>query len=177
MAQSDAERALVWKGRKAAFAAMGRISPNYIVQDGVIPRTALPQVMSEIDRLSKEAGIRVANVFHAGDGNLHPLVLYDRRIAGQEDAAEALSYRILEICIAAGGSITGEHGVGEDKKMAMSKMFSEPDLETMQRVRCAFDPLQLSNPTKVFPRPRLCGEKPGKYVPHPLETAGIAERF
>jgi glycolate oxidase len=177
VAQSDAERALVWKGRKAAFAAMGRISPNYIVQDGVIPRTSLPQVMSEIDRLSQEAGVRVANVFHAGDGNLHPLVLYDRRIAGQEAAAEALSYQILEICIAAGGSITGEHGVGEDKKRAMSKMFSEPDLETMQRVRCAFDPLQLSNPTKVFPRPRLCGEKPGKYVAHPLETAGIAERF
>jgi glycolate oxidase len=169
--------ALVWKGRKAAFAAMGRISPNYIVQDGVIPRTALPQVMSEIDRLSKEAGVRVANVFHAGDGNLHPLVLYDRRIAGQEAAAEALSYKILEICIAAGGSITGEHGVGEDKKKAMSKMFSEPDLQTMQRVRCAFDPLQLSNPTKLFPTPRLCGEKPGKYVAHPLETAGIAERF
>ena len=177
VAQSDAERALVWKGRKAAFAAMGRISPNYIVQDGVIPRTSLPQVMSQIDRLSQEAGVRVANVFHAGDGNLHPLVLYDRRIAGQEAAAEALSYQILEICIAAGGSITGEHGVGEDKKRAMSKMFSEPDLETMQRVRCAFDPLQLSNPTKVFPRPRLCGEKPGKYVAHPLETAGIAERF
>jgi glycolate oxidase len=177
VAQSDAERALVWKGRKSAFAAMGRISPNYIVQDGVIPRTALPQVMSEIERLSQQAGVRVANVFHAGDGNLHPLVLYDRRIAGQEAAAEALSYQILEICIAAGGSITGEHGVGEDKKRAMSKMFSEPDLETMQRVRCAFDPLQLSNPTKLFPTPRLCGEKPGKYVAHPLETAGIAERF
>ena len=177
VAQSEAERALVWKGRKAAFAAMGRISPNYIVQDGVIPRTALPQVMTEIDRLSKEAGVRVANVFHAGDGNLHPLVLYDRRIAGQEAAAEALSYKILEICIAAGGSITGEHGVGEDKKRAMCKMFSEPDLETMQRVRCAFDPLQLSNPTKLFPTPRLCGEKPGKYVAHPLETSGIAERF
>jgi glycolate oxidase len=177
VAQSELERALVWKGRKAAFAAMGRISPNYIVQDGVIPRTALPQVMSEIDRLSKQAGVRVANVFHAGDGNLHPLVLYDRRIDGQEAAAEALSYKILEICIAAGGSITGEHGVGEDKKRAMSKMFSEPDLATMQRVRCAFDPLQLSNPTKVFPTPRLCGEKPGKYVAHPLESAGIAERF
>jgi glycolate oxidase len=177
VAQSDAERALVWKGRKSAFAAMGRISPNYIVQDGVIPRTALPQVMSEIERLSQQAGVRVANVFHAGDGNLHPLVLYDRRIAGQEAAAEALSYQILEICIAAGGSITGEHGVGEDKKRAMSKMFSEPDLETMQRVRCAFDPLLLSNPTKLFPTPRLCGEKPGKYVAHPLETAGIAERF
>jgi glycolate oxidase len=177
MAQSDAERALVWKGRKSAFAAMGRISPNYIVQDGVIPRTALPQVMSEIERLSQEAGLRVANVFHAGDGNLHPLVLYDRRIPGQEEAAEALSNNILELCIAAGGSITGEHGVGEDKKKMMSKMFAEPDLLTMQRVRCAFDPLQLSNPTKIFPTPRLCGEKPGEYTPHPLESAGLAERF
>jgi glycolate oxidase len=177
VAQSDAERALVWKGRKAAFAAMGRISPNYIVQDGVIPRTELPNVMREIGRLSKEAGLRVANVFHAGDGNLHPLVLYDRRISGQEEAAEALSSRILELCIAAGGSITGEHGVGEDKKKMMSKMYSEPDLETMQRVRCAFDPMQLSNPSKMFPRPRLCGEKPGEYVAHPIETAGIAERF
>jgi glycolate oxidase len=177
VAQTDAERALVWKGRKAAFAAMGRISPNYIVQDGVIPRTALPEVMSEITRLSSQTGIRVANVFHAGDGNLHPLVLYDRHIAGQEQAAEALSYRILELCLAAGGSITGEHGVGEDKKRMMSQMFSEPDLATMQRVRCAFDPLQLSNPTKIFPTPRMCGEKAGEYVPHPLESAGIAERF
>src|SRR6202163_2401444 len=177
VAQSDAERALVWKGRKAAFAAMGRISPNYIVQDGVIPRTALPRVMSEIERLSREAGLRVANVFHAGDGNLHPLVLYDRRISGQEEAAELLSNDILELCIAAGGSITGEHGVGEDKKKMMSKMFAEPDLATMQRVRCAFDPLQLSNPTKVFPTPRLCGEKPGEYVAHPAESAGIAERY
>jgi len=177
VAQSEAERALVWKGRKAAFAAMGRISPNYIVQDGVIPRTSLPQILSEIDQLSAETGLRVANVFHAGDGNLHPLVLYDRRIPGQEKAAEKLSERILELCIEKGGSITGEHGVGEEKKHMMSKMFAEPDLDTMQRVRCAFDPLQLSNPTKVFPRTRLCGEKPGEYVPHPLETAGLAERF
>jgi len=177
VAQSDAERALFWKGRKAAFAAMGRISPNYIVQDGVIPRTALPQILSEIEQLSVETGLRVANVFHAGDGNLHPLVLYDRRIAGQEKAAERLSERILELCIEKGGSITGEHGVGEEKKHMMSKMFAEPDLETMQRVRCAFDPLQLSNPTKVFPRTRLCGEKPGEYTPHPLELAGVAERF
>ncbi len=177
LAASETERMLVWKGRKAAFAAVGRISPNYIVQDGVIPRTALPQVMTEIARMSAETGLRVANVFHAGDGNLHPLVLYDRHIAGQEHAAEQLSYRILELCVAAGGSITGEHGVGEEKKLMMSKMFAEPDLATMQRVRCAFDPLQLSNPTKVFPTPRLCGEKTGEYVAHPLETAGIAERF
>jgi glycolate oxidase len=177
LAQSDEERALMWKGRKAAFASVGRISPNYIVQDGVVPRTALPEIMDEIARLSEQAGIRVANVFHAGDGNLHPLVLYDRRITGQEKAAEALAFRILELCIEKGGSITGEHGVGEEKKIMMGKMFSEPDLEVMQRVRCAFDPLLLSNPTKIFPRTRLCGDKPGEYAPHPLETAGVAERF
>lgn len=177
VAQSEAERAVVWKGRKAAFAAMGRISPNYIVQDGVIPRTALPRVMSEIERLSAEAGLRVANVFHAGDGNLHPLVLYDRRIAGQEHRAEALAFSILRLCVEAGGSITGEHGVGEEKKNFMPVMFAEPDLDTMQRVRCAFDPERLSNPDKVFPRPRLCAEKPGPYEPHPLETAGVAEFF
>jgi glycolate oxidase len=177
IAQSEAERVLIWKGRKSAFAAMGRISSNYIVQDGVIPRTALPQVMGEIQRLSQEAGLRVANVFHAGDGNLHPLVLYDRRVPGQREAAETLSARILELCIEAGGSITGEHGVGLDKKKMMSKMFAEPDLVTMRRVRCAFDPLQLSNPTKIFPAPRLCGETPGEYTPHPLESSGLAERF
>jgi glycolate oxidase len=147
------------------------------VQDGVIPRTRLSEVLRQIDGLATDYNLRVANVFHAGDGNLHPLVLYDRRIPGQEKAAEKLSERILELCIEKGGSITGEHGVGEEKKHMMSKMFAEPDLDTMQRVRCAFDPLQLSNPTKVFPRTRLCGEKPGEYVPHPLETAGLAERF
>jgi glycolate oxidase len=177
LARSEAERALFWKGRKAAFAAMGRITPNYIVQDGVIPRTALPDVMRDIVRLGAAAGLRVANVFHAGDGNLHPLVLYDRRIPGQQLAAEALSFAILRICVERGGSITGEHGVGEEKKMMMGQMFSEPDLDTMQRVRCAFDPHRLSNPTKIFPRPRLCGDRPGEYRPHPLEDAGVAERF
>ena len=177
IAQSDQERALVWKGRKAAFAAMGRISPNYIVQDGVIPRTALPQVLSQIDRMCSAVGLRVANVFHAGDGNLHPLVLYDRAIAGQEEIALDLSYRILHLCVDSGGSITGEHGVGKEKQQALGYMFSEPDLATMQLVRCAFDPENLSNPDKVFPRPRLCAEKPGPYTPHPLETAGVAEFF
>jgi glycolate dehydrogenase FAD-linked subunit len=177
LAQSDEERAVIWKGRKAAFAAVGRISPNYIVQDGVIPRTALPKVMSEIERLSAEAGLRVANVFHAGDGNLHPLVLYDRNVPGQEHLAEQLASSILRLCVEAGGSITGEHGVGEEKKAFMSVMFAEPDLDTMQRVRCAFDPAMLSNPSKVFPRPRLCAERTGPYVPHPLEVAGVAEYF
>jgi glycolate oxidase len=177
LAQTDVERALIWKGRKSAFAAVGRIATNYIVQDGVIPRTALPRVLREIEALASRDGLQVANVFHAGDGNLHPLVCYDARIAGQQEAAVALSERILEICIELGGSITGEHGVGEEKKHMMAKMFAEPDLATMARVRCAFDPLQLSNPTKVFPRPRLCGEGPGEYAPHPLELAGVAERF
>jgi glycolate oxidase len=158
VAQSDVERALVWKGRKAAFAAMGRISPNYIVQDGVIPRTALPQVMSEIDRLSKESGVRVANVFHAGDGNLHPLVLYDRRIAGQEAAAEALSYKILEICIAAGGSITGEHGVGMEKNELMAKLFPPETLDAILKLKMLFDPSARLNPGKVLPTGRGCLE-------------------
>src|SRR5712692_842316 len=177
VAQSEEERALVWKGRKAAFAAVGRISPNYIVQDGVIPRTALPQVMSDIEQLSAKAGLRVANVFHAGDGNLHPLVLYDGKVPGQERLAEELAFSILELCIKAGGSITGEHGVGEEKKKFMPTMFAEPDLDTMQRVRCAFDPEHLSNPEKIFPRPRLCAEKQGRYEPHPLEVAGVAQLF
>ncbi len=177
VAQTEEERALVWKGRKAAFAAVGRISPNYIVQDGVIPRTALPKILNEIERMGAASGLRVANVFHAGDGNLHPLVMYDRKIEGQEHAAEVLAERILEMCIEMGGSITGEHGVGEEKKHMMGKMFSEPDLATMQKLRCAFDPFLLANPTKVFPRPRMCGEQPGEYQQHPLEIAGIAERF
>jgi len=177
VAQSEAERAVVWKGRKAAFAAMGRISPSYIVQDGVIPRTALPKVMDAIQSMSAAAGLRVANVFHAGDGNLHPLVLYDGKIPGQEERAFELSVNILRLCVECGGSITGEHGVGEEKKMMMSEMFAEPDLETMQLVRCAFDPQQLSNPGKVFPRTRLCAERAGPYQPHPLEVAGVAQFF
>jgi glycolate oxidase len=177
IAQTAEQRGLIWKGRKAAFAAVGRISPNYIVQDGVIPRTALPQVLEQMTRMAAEVQLRVANVFHAGDGNLHPLVLYDRAIPGQETIALDLSERILHLCVDMGGSITGEHGVGKEKQQAMGYMFSEPDLDTMQRVRQAFDPHNLANPDKLFPRPRLCGEKTGPYTPHPLETAGIAEFF
>jgi glycolate oxidase len=177
LAQSEQERMLVWKGRKAAFAAAGRLSPDYIVQDGVIPRTKLPMVLEKISEMATEAGLRVSNVFHAGDGNLHPLVLFDASIPGQEEMAVELSTRILHLCVDQGGSITGEHGVGRDKQQAMGYMFSEPDLDTMQRVRCSFDPDNIANPDKVFPRPRLCGEKTGKYTPHPLETAGVAEYF
>jgi glycolate oxidase len=175
IAEDDAERALIWRTRKAAFAAMGRLAPNYYVQDGVIPRTKLPEVLARIAALSDEYGMRVGNVFHAGDGNLHPLVLYD----GEEQAerAEELSGKILEACVEAGGSITGEHGVGVDKKHHMPRMFDEPDLAAFQHLRCAFDPRGLANPGKVMPTPRLCGEVPGPYRRHPLERDGIAERF
>jgi glycolate oxidase len=177
VATNDADRAAIWRGRKAAFAAMGRVSPDYYVQDGVVPRTRLPEVLRRIDELSDQHGLRVGNVFHAGDGNLHPLVLYDSRIAGQAERAEELARQILVACIDAGGSITGEHGVGTDKACAMPLMFDEPDLEAMKRLRGGFDPAGLANPGKVFPTPRLCGEVPGPYRANPLELAGLAERF
>jgi glycolate oxidase len=177
VADDAAERELIWKARKAAFAAMGRISRNYYVQDGVIPRTKLPEVLRRIDELSTEYGLRVANVFHAGDGNLHPLVCYDARNEGEAERAEKLAGLILSACVDADGSITGEHGVGIDKKRFMPQMFSDDDLATFQRLRCAFDPNQLANPGKVMPTPRLCGEVPGPYRQHPLEAAGVAERF
>jgi glycolate oxidase len=177
IAQDAGERALIWKGRKAAFAAMGRLSRDYFVQDGVIPRTRLGEVLERIDQLSEQSGYRVANVFHAGDGNLHPLVLYDGRNPGEAEEAEELSIKIVELCVEAGGSITGEHGVGTDKACSMPKMFGADDLTVMQRVRAGFDPAGLCNPGKVFPTPRLCGERPGPYRPHPLEEAGLAERL
>ncbi|HEX7188373.1 MAG TPA: FAD-linked oxidase C-terminal domain-containing protein [Actinomycetes bacterium] len=178
IAADEAERALFWKGRKSAFAAVGRISPDYIVQDGVIPRTALPEVLRRIAALSAESGVRVANVFHAGDGNLHPLVLFDDAVPGQAEAAEEVSGAILDLCIEHGGSITGEHGVGMDKARFMPRMYTDDDLDTMQMLRCAFDPKNLSNPGKIFPTPRLCGEIPGRHKgPHPLQAAGLAEVF
>jgi glycolate dehydrogenase FAD-linked subunit len=171
-AADAADRAEIWRGRKSAFAAVGRISPDYIVQDGVIPRTRLAEVLHEIGALAARAGIRVANVFHAGDGNLHPLVLYDAREPGAAAAAEEVSGAILDLCVAHGGSITGEHGVGVDKATKMPRMFGADDLDTMQLVRCAFDPHGVANPGKVFPTPRLCGEPPrsrsgGAEVPAP----------
>jgi glycolate oxidase len=177
VARDEPERQRFWKARKAAFAAMGRISPNYFVQDGVIPRTKLPEVLDRIDELSREYGLVVANVFHAGDGNLHPLVCYDGSVEGEAARAEELSGEILLACLDAGGSITGEHGVGVDKKKHMPKMFGEADLDAFQRLRCAFDPAGLANPGKVMPTPRLCGEVPGPYRQHPLEAAGLADRF
>ena len=162
-ASDDAERALLWKGRKGAFAAMGRISPDYYVQDGVVPRTRLPEVLRRIAELSEQHGLRVGNVFHAGDGNLHPLVLYDAAATARPSARRKLAEAILAACLDAGGSLTGEHGVGVDKACAMPGMFSERDLEVFARLRRAFDPDGLANPGKVLPTPRLCGEVPGPY--------------
>jgi len=176
-AADDHERALLWKGRNSAFAAMGRVSSDYYVQDGVVPRTKLPEVLRRIAELEAEFGLRVGNVFHAGDGNLHPLVLYDSRVDGEPERARALAEAILEACIDAGGSLTGEHGIGVDKACSMPLLFGADDLEAMQRVRRAFDPSGLCNPGKVFPTPRLCGEVPGPYRAHPLEKAGLAERL
>src|SRR3954469_9065866 len=177
-AAEDAEdRARIWRGRKSSFAAMGRISPSYYVQDGVVPRTRLPDVLRRIYALGEERGLRIASVFHAGDGNLHPLVLYDDELPGEAERAEELATAILDVCIDAGGSLTGEHGVGIDKACSMTKLFSEDDLAAMARLRSAFDPDGIANPGKIFPTPRLCGEVPGPYRAHPLERAGLADRL
>jgi glycolate oxidase len=177
VAEDEAQRMRIWRGRKAAFAAMGRVSPNYYVQDGVVPRTKLPEVLNRIRDLERRSGLPIGNVFHAGDGNLHPLICYDERIPGQADKAVEAAAEILSYCIDAGGSLTGEHGIGADKNNYMPKMFSDGDLALMQRVRAAFDPRGLCNPGKVFPTPRLCGEVPGPYRAHPVEKAGLAERM
>ena len=177
IATSDEQRARIWRGRKAAFAAMGRVAPSYYVQDGVVPRTKLPEVLARIRELEQRRGLRIANVFHAGDGNLHPLICYDDSVPGQADAAVEAAGEILSYCVEAGGSITGEHGVGMDKREFMEQMFTGHDLDLMERVRDAIDPRHLCNPGKIFPTPRLCGEVPGPYRQHPIEKAGLAERF
>jgi glycolate oxidase len=177
VAKTDEHRARIWRGRKAAFAAMGRVSPNYYVQDGVVPRTRLPEVLNRIRQLEARSGLRIGNVFHAGDGNLHPLICYDESVPGQSDRAVEVAAEILSYCIEAGGSLTGEHGIGADKSQYMPKMFSPEDLGVMLRVRAALDPRSLCNPGKVFPTPRLCGEVPGPYRRHPAELAGVAERM
>ena len=147
-----------WKGRKAAFAAAGHMSPNYFVQDGVIPRTKLATVLKEINALSEKYGYQIANVFHAGDGNLHPLILYDNSVEGAFETVEEVGGEILKLCVKAGGSLSGEHGIGSDKNCYMPYMFNETDLETMGYVRDAFNVKGLANPGKMFPTPRTCGE-------------------
>ena len=163
-ADDAADRAQLWKGRKSAFAAVGQISPTYYVQDGVVPRSSLPSVLAAIEGLSKEHGLPVANVFHAGDGNLHPLILYRRDDPGVDAKVKALGAAILEACLAVGGSITGEHGVGADKRCYLDWMFSPEDLATMRRLRLAFDPSGLANPGKIFPTPSSCAESARRRV-------------
>jgi len=158
ISNSEAERNLFWAGRKAAFPAVGRISPDYLCMDGTIPRGALPVALARIRDLSKKYDLRVANVFHAGDGNLHPLILYDSNKAGEVERAEDFGAEILKLCVAVGGVLTGEHGVGVEKRDLMPVMFSEIDLNAQQRVKCAFDEKGLLNPGKVFPVLHRCAE-------------------
>jgi glycolate oxidase len=155
---NDAERLAFWSGRKAAFPAVGRIAPDYFCMDGTIPRGRLAQVLSGIGALSRRHGLGVANVFHAGDGNLHPLILYDANQPGETERAEAFGSDILRLCVEVGGVLTGEHGVGVEKRDLMGTMFNETDLAHQQRVKCAFDPDGLLNPGKVFPQLHRCAE-------------------
>jgi glycolate oxidase len=174
VAQDEADRMRIWKGRKSAFSAVGRLSPDYIVQDGVVPRSRLGEALVEIQNLSRHYDIRVANVFHAGDGNLHPLILFDGRDPGALERAEKLAGEILRMCVRFGGSITGEHGIGMEKRNFLPAMFSESDIEVMRAIRLQIDPDELSNQGKMFPT----GEAPAltSYGPHPLESAGLISR-
>jgi len=158
ISESEEERLQFWAGRKAAFPAIGRISPDYYCMDGTIPRRQLPRVLARTAELSKQYGLRVANVFHAGDGNLHPLILYDANEPGELDRAEAFGADILRLCVEVGGVLTGEHGVGVEKRDLMGEMFTETDLDQQMRVKCAFDPENRLNPGKVFPELRRCVE-------------------
>ncbi|HEY8441900.1 MAG TPA: FAD-linked oxidase C-terminal domain-containing protein [Xanthobacteraceae bacterium] len=155
---SEAERLLFWAGRKAAFPAVGRISPDYYCVDGTIPRARLPQVLARMRELSAHYGLGIANVFHAGDGNLHPLILYDANKPGELERTEAFGADILKLCVEVGGVLTGEHGVGVEKRDLMPAMFTETDLAQQQRLKCAFDPKGLLNPGKVFPQLHRCAE-------------------
>ena len=166
---SEAERIKFWAGRKNAFPAIGRLSPDYLCMDGTIPRRALPQVLKRMRELCEHYGLGVANVFHAGDGNLHPLIMYDADKPGELDRAEKFGADILKLCVAVGGVLTGEHGVGIEKRDLMPEMFSEDDLKQQQRVKCAFDPEALLNPGKVFPHLHRCAEL-GRVHVHRGET-------
>jgi len=173
-ARDAEERLAIWKGRKSAFSAVGRLSPDFIVQDGVVPRRRLGEALRHNGELARAAGLRVANVFHAGDGNLHPLILFDGREAGALERAEALAGRILKRCVEMGGSITGEHGVGVEKLEYLPAMYNADELDCMMRLRAAFDPLGIANPGKKFPRagaPAL-----SQRGLHPLERAGVISR-
>jgi glycolate oxidase len=172
-AGNAAERTAIWKGRKSAFSAVGRLSPDFIVQDGVVPRQRLGEALRRVANLSQAAGLRCANVFHAGDGNLHPLILYNGREPGALERAEALAGRILEMCIEMGGSITGEHGIGMEKRHYLSAMFNANEIDLFRQIRTAFDPMELANPGKMFPGDPSTSSQPGL---HPLEKAGVISR-
>ena len=163
---SEEERLAFWAGRKAAFPAVGRISPDYYCMDGTIPRAQLPLVLARMREMSETYGLRVANVFHAGDGNLHPLILYDANIPGELDRAEAFGSDILRLCVEVGGVLTGEHGVGVEKRDLMPDMFTQVDLDQQQRLKCAFDEKGLLNPGKVFPTLHRCAELGRMHVHH-----------
>ncbi len=172
ISQNEAERERFWAGRKAAFPAIGRISPDYYCMDGTIPRRRLPEVLRAMGEMSQRYGLGVANVFHAGDGNLHPLIMYDANKPGELEKAEAFGADILRLCVAVGGVLTGEHGVGVEKRDLMPEMFSETDLNQQQRLKCAFDAEGLLNPGKVFPVLHRCAELGrvhvhGGKLPHP----------
>jgi glycolate dehydrogenase FAD-linked subunit len=158
LAKDEAERQLLWKGRKGAFGAMGVLAPNYYVQDGVVPRSQLPEMMRRVAAISKQFGLRIANVFHAGDGNLHPNILFDMRAPGELERVIEAGAATLRACVELGGSITGEHGVGLEKKAYIGLLFNETDLAAMKRIRSAFDPEGRFNPAKLFPSPVSCGE-------------------
>ena len=151
VARNEAERQALWKGRKGAFSAMGRLSPDFYVMDGVVPRTRLPETLAKIDAISERTGFKICNVFHAGDGNLHPLVLFDAFKPGQYEAVLRIGDEILKLCADAGGSVTGEHGIGLEKRENIRYVFSDVDLAVMDQVRRVFDPQRLMNPGKVFP--------------------------
>jgi glycolate oxidase len=157
-AKTPEDRALLWKCRKRAFGAIGRLSPNFLTQDGVVPRSKLPEIMRFIRATSTKYGLRIPNVFHAGDGNIHPLVLYDERDPAQVTAAVQAGNDILEKCIELGGSVTGEHGIGVEKIDFMAKQFSAADLAAMQQLRAVFDPSQRCNPHKMFPGSKRCAD-------------------
>jgi glycolate oxidase len=177
-AADEAERQLLWKGRKSAFGAYGRVSPAYMVMDGVIPRTKLPYVLSRVNEIVAAHGLRVGNVFHAGDGNLHPNILYDPRKLGEEARVVAAGAEIMKVCAGVGGSISGEHGIGLEKADFMPFIFSAADLALMQRLKDAFNPRGLCNPGKIFPTRKSCVETgPVAYRPHAIETQGLAQRF
>jgi glycolate oxidase len=158
VSNSEEERLAFWAGRKAAFPAVGRISPDYYCMDGTIPRRRLPEVLARMREMEAKYGLRCANVFHAGDGNLHPLILYDANQPGELQRAEEFGAEILKLCVEVGGVLTGEHGVGVEKRDLMGSMFDEVDLNQQQRLKCAFDPEGLLNPGKVFPQLHRCAE-------------------